>query len=399
MTRDFARDYDRLIERIDANDSILSENKKAIHIYVDKAEARKLNIKTVIKHLYGLEKFLEAMDKKIILKDATKEDVERAVARLNHLKLSDEVSRSINVTIKSFYKQCFGDGEFYPQPVRWIKTSINKSHKLLPEDILTEDEIEKMLETANNPRDKAIISLLFDSGIRIGELLSLRKKDVELGGGQSKHVMVTGKTGMRQIPIHFSVPYLAQYLNLVKDLKPNQTLWWNLKQSNIKGELSYGGVLKMLKEVATASGIEKRIYPHLFRHSRASFYANKLTEQQLKVFFGWTGASSMAATYVHLSGRDIDNAVLVANGLKPQDTIKETKLKVKECQTCKMTNSLDSIYCTRCGSALDIKIAMDKEKNTQSLQELMVQALKDPKVFDEFDRAFAEAKKRNRVLI
>ena len=104
MTRDFTRDYQRLMGRIDTNDSILPENKKAIHIYVEKAEARKLNIKTIIKHLYGLEKFLDAIDKKVILKDATKEDVERAVATLNRLKLSDEVSRSINVTIKSFYK-------------------------------------------------------------------------------------------------------------------------------------------------------------------------------------------------------------------------------------------------------------------------------------------------------
>ncbi len=208
--------------------------------------------------------------------------------------------------------------------------------------------------------------------------------------------MVNGKTGMRQIPILFSVPYLAQYLNLLKELRQNDPLWWNLKQSNIKGQLDYGGLRKMLKVIAEASGIEKRIYPHLFRHSRASNYANKLTEQQLKMFFGWTRASSMAAIYVHLSGRDIDDAVLVANGQKPQESIKETKLKVKECETCKMSNSLDAIYCTRCGSALDIKTAMDKEKNTKSLRELMIEAIKDPKVLDEFSKAFLEAKSKSK---
>ncbi len=391
MTRDFTKDFDRLIGRIDADSSILQENKDAIHSYVAKAKARNLNIKTIIKHLYGLEKFLEAMDKKVMLKDATKENVEKAIARLNDLDLSNEVRRSINVTIKSFYKQCFGDGEFYPQPVRWLKTSIKRTEKLLPEDILSEEDIEKMIGVANNIRDKTIIALLFDSGIRVGELLSIRKKDVELGTGQSNHVTVTGKTGTRKIPIYFSVTYLAQYLNLVKDLKPNQPLWWNLKQSNIKGELDYGGLRKMLKEVASASGIEKRVYPHLFRHSRASNYANKLTEQQLKAVFGWTGSSSMAATYVHLSGRDIDNATLVANGLKPMDSVNETKLRVRECETCKMANAQESAYCTRCGAALDIKTAMDKEKGVKGMKELMIEALKDPKVLDEVSRALLNA--------
>ncbi len=62
-----------------------------------------------------------------------------------------------------------------------------------------------------------------------------------MGNGQSNHIVATGKTGMRRVPIYFSVPFLAQYLNLVKDLKSNPPLWWNLKQSNIKGQLDYGG--------------------------------------------------------------------------------------------------------------------------------------------------------------
>ena len=111
-----------------------------------------------------------------------------------------------------------------------------------------------------------------------------KKEDVELGERQA-HITVNGKTGMRKVLLLFNVPFLGQYLNLIKDVKQNEPLWWNLKQSNIKGQLEYGGLLKMLKEVANAAGIEKRRYPHLFRHSRTSDYANRLTEQQLKAFF------------------------------------------------------------------------------------------------------------------
>lgn len=391
MTRDFKKDFDRLIEQIDSNEAILPENKNAIHSYINKSKSQDLNVKTKIKHLYGLRKFLEAMDKHVVLKDATKEDIEKAVANINDLELSHEVKRGIKVTIKSFYRQCFGEGEEYPKSVRWIKTSIKRTERLLPEDILNEEDVEKMINTANNPRDKAIIALLFDSGIRPSELLSLRKKDCELETGRVKHILVKGKTGMRQIPIHFSVPYLAQYLNIVKDLKQNEPLWWNLSQSNIKGQLEDGGLRKMIAEVAEASGVAKKVYPYLFRHSRATFYASKLKEAELRSFFGWTRASTMVATYVHLSGRDIDNAVLIANGLKPQDSIKESKLKVKECETCKMINSLDSIYCTRCGSALDIRTAIDKEKNTKSMKELVIEALKDPEIMNEVSKSLARS--------
>ncbi len=84
--------------------------------------------------------------------------------------------------LKSFYKQCFGEGLYYPKSVGWLKTSIKRTEMLLPEDILDEEDIQKMIDTVTNQRDKAIIALLFDSGIRAGELLSMRKKDIELNG-------------------------------------------------------------------------------------------------------------------------------------------------------------------------------------------------------------------------
>ena len=66
----------------------------------------------------------------------------------------------------------------------------------------------------------------------------------------------------------------------------------------------------------------------------------KLTEQQLKAFFGWTGDSRMASTYVHLSGRDIDNAVLQANGVKLSQEEIAPKLTVKTCNRCQFQNSV-----------------------------------------------------------
>lgn len=195
---------------------------------------------------------------------------------------------------------------------------------------------------------------------------------------------------MRNVLLLFSVPFLGQYLNLIKDVKQNEPLWWNLKQSNIKGQLEYGGLLKMLKEVANAAGIEKRRYPHLFRHSRASDYANRLTEQQLKAFFGWTGSSTMVSTYVHFSGRDIDNAVLQANGMETNDKIAESVLKARECPKCKTPNGMGSSYRTRCGSVLDIQTALNEEEHTDKLVKLFVKGLKDPEAAEQVSQFLAK---------
>ena len=245
-----------------------------------------------------------------------------------------------------------------------------------------------MIETADNPRDKAIVALLFDSGVRVGELMTLRVKDVNLETDPG-HIIVNGKTGMRKIPIRFSAPYIAYYLTYMKGKAPGSPLWLNVGQNSDKNASpDYWAFRAMLKRLGVQAKIKKRIYPHLFRHSRASYYANKLTEQQLKMFFGWTGGSDMAATYVHLSGRDIDNAVLRADGAKRAQEEVKPKLTVKICERCRLTNTTDSTYCRGCAAPLDIKTAMEAQEQAKSVKEAVQEAFKDPKMMEDIVHAY-----------
>ena len=63
------------------------------------------------------------------------------------------------------------------------------------------------------------------------------------------------------------------------------------------------------------AGVDKPSNPHHYRHSRASYLANHMTEAQLCKYFGWVQGSDIPAKYVHLSGRDIDDAVDAMHGL------------------------------------------------------------------------------------
>lgn len=346
-----------LIVKINAE--LSQRNRKALQEYVDWMHARGSNSRTVLKRIYSLKKFLDSVNSADVIK-LSKKDIEHAVAKVNSMDLSEETKRDVRATIKQFYKHMVGDDSYYPPQAAWIKTSINRSKKTLPE-ILNEEEVKRMIEASQTARDKCIIALLFDSGIRIGELLNLRIKDVEMDQ-EPAHITVNGKTGMRRIPLSFSQPYIANYLGTMKDRDLNDPFLKAIGSwSNLNRTVDRAAVTKVLKIAGRRAGIKKRIYPHLFRHSRASHYANKLTEQQLKVFFGWTGDSRMASTYVHLSGRDIDNAILVANGKQPKEVLMAPKLTVKECQRCHYENTIESTYCSRCGLALDPTILMREQ--------------------------------------
>ena len=186
-----------------------------------------------------------------------------------------------------------------------------------------------------------------------------------------------------------------QYLNTMPNAKPGDNLWQTIGTWEYTGKtVRSDGIRQMLKRLARKAGINKRIYPHLFRHSRASIYANKLTEQQLKVYFGWTGDSKMAATYVHLSGRDIDNAIIHAYGGKPDVAVEEVKLKVKVCARCQFDNPVDAKYCNRCGSPLDISTAVLEEKTSIEIRNSLMESIKDPKLLEEIVHQYLLEKKK-----
>lgn len=224
------------------------------------------------------------------------------------------------VTLKKFYKWLHGcsDPGQYPEEVSWIRTTVKAADSLLPDQVLTEDEVRRMAETATNARDKALVLVLYESGCRVGELVPLAIKDIALDENGAV-LMVSGKTGARRVRIIGAAPALAGWLQMhpAKD-NPDSPLWVNLA-TNLRGQpLGYRGFFQVLKGLATQAGIKKHVNPKAFRHARATFLANRLSDAQMRQLFGWTQSSKMTAVYVHLSGRDVDNALLQLHGLAPR---------------------------------------------------------------------------------
>lgn len=385
-------DYDRRLENILVRikkSSVDKKTKKVILDFYHECATRGLSKARVVKYLDTIERTARIFDKPI--EYVTKNDIANFVSKIEEKDYSEWTRHDYKLILKIFFRW-LRKTEDYPEEVKWIKTRI-KNNNLLPEEVLTEDEIKKMAECAFNLRDKALILVLYESGCRIGEILSLRIRNVQFDD-YGAVLLVSGKTGDRRVRVIASAPKLSSWIeNHPLSEDPNAPLWVSFSTRNKHQNLSYAATKLMLKKVGKKAGVKKRIYPHLFRHSRATFLANFLTEAQLKLFFGWVQDSRMASTYVHLSGRDVDNALLRLQGISRETVKKETRLKTIKCVRCDKTNSPASKFCMRCGSPLTLETALKFDDTRKKADRLMSILIQDPEILEKTLNKLDEIKK------
>ena len=86
-------------------------------------------------------------------------------------------------------------------------------------------------------------------------------------------------------------------------------------------------------------------------------------------YMGWVQGSREAATYVHLSGRDMDRAILALHGLADEER-EEDKFKVIECSRCGITNDPGAKFCKGCSLGLDEKSIMEYDQQKEMATKL-----------------------------
>jgi len=331
--------------------------------------AEGLSVGRIGKYIWILKSLAKILEKE--LRNCNKEDIIELVSKIEANKnWSDSTKEECKITLRKFFKW-LRNAEDYPQEVKWIKISKKKHNNKLPEEILTKEEIEKLANATHNLRDKAFILTLYETGCRIGELLPLRTKSIQFDE-YGIVLIVNGKTGSRRVRLIEYAKDLTNWLD-IHPLKrdPEAFVWINLGNKGRLELLRYNTVNYLLKYLAKKVGITKRVNPHSFRHARATHLANKLTEQQLKVYFGWCGSSKMASTYVHLSGKDIDDALLKLHGFKPGDNKELKNISVKTCFKCNESNSVLSQFCKKCGFPLDTTAMIEIDETRRKIDEFM----------------------------
>jgi site-specific recombinase XerD len=176
-------------------------------------------------------------------------------------------------------------------------------------DVLSREEIQAMEDAAGNERDKLIVRILGDTGMRLGELRGLTISDLRQDGRETS-VRVRGKGDKeRLVPMQ---PQLHRRLRRYAErTRPNATterIFVSLRRSKETGQyeaLTESGVQQVIGNLADLAGITKRVYPHLLRHSFATHFlrrgGNPLLLQQI---LGHESLAMITNTYSHLTMSD-----------------------------------------------------------------------------------------------
>jgi len=345
------------------------KNKEIIHNFVKHLAAEDLTKVRQSKYIYTTVQISRRIKNKDFTK-LNKDSIEDLVGGINNSDFSEWTKRDYKIILKRLIKYIrekegkrFLEGR-YPLEVSWISSTMKKTRKKLPKELLTIDDIKELAEGTLNLRDKAFILFLYESGSRIGEILNLKIKDVEFDKFGAR-IILFGKTGARKIRIIASAPSISNWIKHHPTNKNKDSwLFCSLNHPNMGEQGQYFYFNKLLRVTKKRVKLTKPVNPHHFRHSRATELAKKITEAQLCNYMGWIIGSREAATYVHLSGRDTDKAILKLHGLAEEETEKETFTPIN-CPRCGIDNSPGSKFCSGCSLGLDEKSIIDYDKKIE----------------------------------
>ena len=239
---------------------------------------------TIKSYLFYVGKYIEFAKDKGINSESAKQFLLRKISNKSPASVGHNV-----FAIKYFFKEILHQNLDIPNP---------KRNKTIP-NILTIEEIKRIFDSTNNIKHKLILKLLYGTGLRVSEIINLKKEDIFFDEDLIKINLAKGKKD-RFVKLPASIKEdLENYskLNNSKILFP----------SNRGGKLTKKTIAKIVSNSAKKAEIKKRVYPHLLRHS----FATHLLEQgtDLRIIQKLLGHASIKTTqiYTQISHASIKN--------------------------------------------------------------------------------------------
>ena len=189
--------------------------------------------------------------------------------------LSDyqESKNSSKVTIDNIRRIFSSFFSFLEDEDYILKSPVRRIHKIktprIIKEILSDEEIEILRDNCKEIRDLTLIEILSSTGIRVGELVKINRKDIDF---HERSCIVTGK-GNKEREVYFDARtkiHLKQYLKTRTD--DNEALFVSLSKTHQR--LSIGGVENVLRKLGLKTQINK-VHPHKFRRTLATMAIDK----------------------------------------------------------------------------------------------------------------------------
>ncbi len=230
-----------------------------------------LSDKTVEAYSRDLTGFLQFLNEQGLTPlNTSRDDIMKYIALLGTGLSPVSVARNIS-SIKVFFRFLVHEGKIKSSPARLLETP-RRSRKL--PSVLSPDEVERLLNrpllsTPTGLRDRAMLELLYATGLRVSEMLNLKTSNIDLEAG---YVRTFGK-GSKERVVPMGDPAMVsikQYLSegrsfLIKAVNPVY-VFLNTRGSR----MSRQGFWKIIKNYGIEAGIGPKITPHIMRHSFAS---------------------------------------------------------------------------------------------------------------------------------
>lgn len=231
--------------------------------------------------------------------DATRTDLDAFILYMEKKHFaSSTISRNV-ASVRALYQYLFREHLMEDNPAEGLKPP--RVEKKVPE-ILTVKEVDMLLRqpdtsTPKGMRDKAMLELLYATGMRVSELIHLGLGDINLSLG---YITCQDNGKERVIPInHASNQALGQYLENAREHLTKNTGTTSLFTNCSGHAMSRQGFWKMLKGYAKAAGIAGEITPHTLRHSFAAHLIQNGAD--IKSVQEMLGHSDISTTQVYLN--------------------------------------------------------------------------------------------------
>ncbi len=247
-------------------------------------EIRNFSKKTIKAYLYSVERFIDFSKNIGLNKSVVKDYVQKNLEKKNPASVRRDL-----FAIKFFFENVLHEKLNLPNP---------KKNNTIP-DILTIEEIKRLIEATSNIKHKLIIKILYGCGLRVSEIVNLRKEDINFAE-ELIHIRLAKGKKDRFVKIPNSIRGELKSYSLLGDSEI-------LFSSSRGGKLTKDTIQKIIKSSAKKAGIEKRVYPHLLRHSFATHLLERGTD--LRIIQKLLGHSDIKTTqiYTQISQASIKN--------------------------------------------------------------------------------------------
>lgn len=307
-------------------------------------------------------------------RDAT-EDIVRWIHRTYD---NEETNRDYRVALRVFARRVT-DGDETPESVSWVSSKTSRSYDPAPDPatmLRWEEDVEPLLDACHNARDRALIALQFDAGLRGGELYDMRVEDIS-STDHGLQVRVDGKTGQRSVDLIPSTPYVSRWL--AEHPGGGDDYCWT--RLNDPTRYSYQRFIQTFKEARDRTDITKPVTPTHFRKSNASWLARQganagfIEDRQ-----GRSRGSAAVARYVARFGRDdasTQYAVLHGRDVEAEESGAE-EIAPLACPRCEKDTPRSEDRCVWCGQALSPTAARSVREQNDEIRRMIRAVGGDP---------------------